>query len=266
MSEQSQAPAQSATPGCELPNNRALTVEVWVVLLVSIAASGIRAFIYLADSLTLGVPLRDQVASIVVSYAPDRPWLDLSYQLVNTALALVPVALVFYLLYRSGEGPRVIGFDRTQPGRDILRGVVLATVLGGVGLVFYLLAFKVGASVQIQAVKLTGEWWAIPVQLLAAAENAILEEVIVLAYLLHRLKQIGWKPGQAIAASAFLRGCYHLYQGFGGFIGNLFMGAVFGWLYTRWNRVMPFIVAHFIIDAIAFIGYSALHGRVTWIP
>ena len=262
----SQAPISPTSPGVGMPSARALTVEVWIVMLLSIAASGIRAFIYLADSLTLGVPLKEQVASIVVSYAPDRPWLDLSYQVVNIGLALVPVALVLYLLYRSGEGPGVIGLDRTQPLRDLGRGALLAAVLGSVGLVFYLVAFRFGASVQIQAVNLTGQWWTIPIELLSAAENAILEEVIVLAYLLHRLKQLGWKPGQAIAASALLRGAYHLYQGFGGFVGNLVMGTVFGWLYTRWNRVMPFIVAHFIIDAVAFIGYSALHGKVSWIP
>ena len=94
----------------------------------------------------------------------------------------------------------------------------------------------------------------------------MLEEVIVLAYLLHRLKQLGWKPAPAIAASALLRGSYHLYQGFGGFVGNLGMGVIFGWLYTRWNRVMPFIIAHFLIDAVAFIGYSSLHGKVSWLP
>jgi len=259
-------PATTAPPGCALPNARALTVEVWVVMLVSIAASGIRAFLYLADSLTLGVPLRDQVASIVVSRTPDRPWLDLGYQIVDIGLTLVPVVLVLYLLYRSGESARTIGLDATQPGRDFLRGAILAAVLGGGGLVLYLVAFKLGASVQLQAVNLADQWYALPVLILQAAKNAILEEIIVLAYLLHRLRQLGWKPGAAIGTSAFLRACYHLYQGFGGFVGNLVMGTVFGWLYNRWQRVMPFIVAHFLIDAVAFMGYAALHGKVDWIP
>lgn len=249
-----------------MPGRQALTAEIWIVLLLSIAASGIRSALSLLDSLTMGVPLRDQVASIIVSRTPDRPWLDLAYQLTGIALSLVPVALVFYLLYRSGESPRAIGLDTTQLGRDILRGLLLAAVVGIAGLALYLVAFRLGASVQIQAVNLTKTWWALPVQLLAALQNSVLEEVIVLAYLLHRLKQLGWTAPKAIAASALLRGAYHLYQGFGGFVGNLGMGAVFGWLYYRWQRVMPFIIAHFLIDAVAFIGYSTLHGKVDWIP
>ena len=47
-----------------------------------------------------------------------------------------------------------------------------------------------------------------------------------------------------ILAAAALRGSYHLYQGFGPFIGNFVMGVVFGWCYTRWGRVMPLVIAH----------------------
>jgi hypothetical protein len=30
--------------------------------------------------------------------------------------------------------------------------------------------------------------------------------------------------------------------------------------------VTPFIVAHALIDAVAFVGYAALHGHVSWLP
>ncbi len=57
-------------------------------------------------------------------------------------------------------------------------------------------------------------------------------------------------------AARSLRGAYHLYQGFGGFLGNVAMGTVFALLFRRWGRVMPFLVAHFVIDAVAFVGYD----------
>ena len=44
------------------------------------------------------------------------------------------------------------------------------------------------------------------------------------------------------------------------------MGVVFGILFYRWRRVTPFIVAHGLIDAVAFVGYVALHGHVSWLP
>jgi membrane protease YdiL (CAAX protease family) len=65
--------------------------------------------------------------------------------------------------------------------------------------------------------------------------------------------------------SALLRGSYHLYQGFGGFIGNFFMGLLFGYLYQRWGRVMPLVVAHFLLDAAIFVGYSALKDVLTFL-
>ena len=101
---------------------------------------------------------------------------------------------------------------------------------------------------------------------LSAAHDGILEEILVIGYLLHRLDQLGWTPWKAIVFSAVLRGSYHLYQGLGGFLGNAAMGLIFGVLYRRWGRVTPMIIAHALIDAVAFVGYAALHGRVSWLP
>ncbi len=61
-----------------------------------------------------------------------------------------------------------------------------------------------------------------------------------------------------VLTSAVIRGAYHLYQGFGGFVGNLIMGVVFGLLYLRWRRVGPLVVAHVILDLVSFIGYALL--------
>ncbi len=241
-------------------------VELGVVLWVSLGASAVRALLNLLDRLSRGEPLADQSATIVVSPAPDRPWLDLAYQLAGIALAVGPVALVWYLLRRGGEGMSAIGLDRTQPGRDIARGLVLALLVGGLGLGFYLLAYELGLSVEIAAVTAERFWWTAPVLLLEAAQNALVEEVIILGYFLHRARQAGVAMPAAIAASALIRGAYHLYQGFGGFIGNLVMGLFFGWLFTRWRRTGPFVVAHLLIDAAAFVGYLWLRDSLSWLP
>ena len=59
-----------------------------------------------------------------------------------------------------------------------------------------------------------------------------------------------------ILVSAVIRGSYHLYQGFGGFVGNLIMGVIFGLIYLRWKRVGPLMVAHTLLDIAAFVGYA----------
>ncbi len=65
-------------------------------------------------------------------------------------------------------------------------------------------------------------------------------------------------------ATSALRATYHLYQGPGGaFIGNLGMGGLlFGALFLRSGRLLPFLVAHFLIDAAAFVGYP--WAATTW--
>jgi membrane protease YdiL (CAAX protease family) len=106
----------------------------------------------------------------------------------------------------------------------------------------------------------------VPVLLLGAARSALLEESIVCGYLLRRLDQLGWSKRRALGASALLRAAYHLYQGWGGFVGNLALGLLFGRIYQTRGRTAPLVVAHFLIDAVAGLGWLALHGRVSWLP
>jgi membrane protease YdiL (CAAX protease family) len=159
-----------------------------------------------------------------------------------------------------------MGLDTTRPVSDLARGAALAAVIGGLGLGLYLAAFHSGVSLNVVPENLPALWWRTPVLILDALQNGILEEILVIGYLLRRLDQLGWSPARAIALSAVLRGSYHLYQGFGAFVGNAAMGVVFGVLYRRWGRVTPMIIAHTLIDAVAFVGYAYLHGRVSWLP
>jgi membrane protease YdiL (CAAX protease family) len=139
-------------------------------------------------------------------------------------------------------------------------------VIGGCGLGLYLIAYKVGVSLNVVAENLPNVWWRIPVLLLDAVQNGMLEEILVIGYLLTRLERLGVRRDRAIAISAVLRGSYHLYQGFGGFIGNAVMGVIFALLFFRWRRISPLIVAHTLIDAVAFVGYALLAGHVSWLP
>jgi hypothetical protein len=245
---------------------RQLGWEIVVVFAVSLGASALLAIISLIGSLTAHKALGHQQATLNGSLAPGRPLLDLSLQLASIVVGLAPVALVFYLLARSGESPSAIGLDTKRPASDLARGAALAAIIGGLGLGLYLTAYHLGFSLNVVPENLPAVWWRTPVLILDALHDGILEEILVLAYLLRRLDQLGWTPAHAIILSAVLRGSYHLYQGFGGFIGNAAMGVVFAILYRRWGRVTPFIVAHVLIDAVTFVGYAALHGHVSWLP
>ncbi|HZB28596.1 MAG TPA: CPBP family intramembrane glutamic endopeptidase [Streptosporangiaceae bacterium] len=244
-----------------------LAREVVLVLALSLGASGVSALLSFIGSVTAARPLAQQTAQLVTDQAPGRPWLGLSWQVFGIATALVPVALVAHLLARGGESLRgTLGLSLDQKGRDLGRGAVVAAVIGGSGLALYLAARASGLNLTVVPTNLPDVWWRIPVLVASAAQNAVLEETIVLGYFVHRLGQLGWSTGRTIAAGALLRGSYHLYQGVGGFVGNAVMGVIFYALYRRWGRVMPLVMAHTLIDTVAFVGSVLLAGHVDWLP
>ncbi|MEV6399831.1 type II CAAX endopeptidase family protein [Streptomyces sp. NPDC051907] len=247
-------------------SRRILRSETILVLALSLGASGVSALISFIGSVTKPGGLKEQAATLNGSYAPGRPWLDLAWQLFGITTALVPVALVAHFLYRERVGMRAIGFDRTRPWSDLGRGALVAAGIGSAGLAFYLVARASGFNLTVVPEALPEVWWKYPVLILSAIQNSVLEEVIVVGYLLRRLDQLGWSPTASLAASSLLRGSYHLYQGIGGFIGNMVMGVVFVLLYRRWGRVGPLVAAHALLDIVAFVGYGLLVGRVGWLP
>ncbi|WP_425471147.1 CPBP family intramembrane glutamic endopeptidase [Streptomyces roseicoloratus] len=266
MSEQRTVDASLPPDG--LPRG-ILRSETLIVLALSLGASALSSLISFVGSLTKPGSLKAQAATLNGSYAPGRPWLDLAWQLFGIASALVPVVLVAHLLLREGAGARglrAIGFDRTRPWPDLGRGALVAAGIGSAGLAFYLAARASGFNLTVVPESLPDVWWKYPVLILSAIQNSVLEEVIVVGYLLRRLDQLGWSPKASLAASAVLRGSYHLYQGIGGFLGNMVMGVVFAWLYRRWGRVGPLVVAHALLDIVAFVGYGLLAGKVSWLP
>lgn len=235
--------------------HRRLGAEVWIVLGLSLGQSAVYAIVRIIARLTEETPLGDQSTALNPSVSP-RPYLDLTYQLLGIAFALVPVVLALYLL--SEPGRRAIdrvGFNLARPGRDLAAGVGLAALIGVPGLAFYLLGRSLGITVAINPAALNDVWWAVPVLLLSAVKNAVFEEVIAVGYLLERLEARGWAWKWQTLASAVLRGAYHLYQGIGPFFGNLVMGLVFNEYYRRSRRVMPLVVAHTLIDVVAFVGW-----------
>src|SRR6478672_10874973 len=243
-----------------------LGLEVVIVLAISLGQSGVYSVLRTIERMTRGVQLNQQTSTLNPSVTPDRPWLDLAYQLIGIAFALVPALLVLYLLsLTDSPATRRIGFDLARPGFDAWFGTLIAACIGIPGLGLYLVAKALGLNTQVQASGLTDHWWTIPVLVLAAAQNAVLEEVVMIGYLFTRWRQAGWSLPAVVVTSALIRGSYHLYQGFGGFIGNIAMGLFFGWVYTRTKRVGPLVVCHTILDVVAFVGYSLLKDHLAFL-
>jgi membrane protease YdiL (CAAX protease family) len=247
-------------------DRRRMGLEVVIVLGLSLGQSAVYSVLRIIERLTRDVPLAEQTSTLNASITPDRPWLDLTYQLVGIGIGLMPVLLALYLLSLTDPpAGRTIGFDLTRPRFDLGFGFLIAIVIGIPGLGLYALARALGMNTEVQASGLADHWWTVPVLILSAAQNALLEEVVVIGYLFTRLRQLAWNAAAIIALSAVIRGSYHLYQGIGGFVGNLIMGVIFGLIYLRWKRVGPLIVAHTLLDIAAFVGYALIAPHVNWL-
>ncbi|MFV0453228.1 MAG: CPBP family intramembrane glutamic endopeptidase [Propioniciclava sp.] len=238
-------------------------IEIVLVLGLSLGRSAVYSVLSLVEKLTREVPLNQQTTTINNSVTPDRSWLDLMYQTAAIGFPLVAAALALYLLRLSGDRGR-IGFDPQRPGLDLGRGFLAAAVIGVPGLGFYFAARNLGFNTNVAPANLAENWWTVPALLGLATMNGILEEVIMVGFLLTRFTQLRWQPWMGILVSALIRGSYHLYQGFGGFVGNVIMGIVFGWMYRRWGRVMPLVIAHTLLDIVSFVGYALVAPYTDW--
>jgi uncharacterized protein len=232
-------------PGAE--SGWGLREQIVVVLALSLLESAAFALVSLLEA-----PVDRSVA-----VATFRSF-DLVRQLLSTLFGLAPVALVLYLVRRPGEGGlRSIGIDGERLARDLAWAIGLAALVGAAGLGVYAAAIELGINRLVIPVPPLGHWWTIPVLILGSTENALLEEVVVVGYLVTRLPRLGWGPASTVLASGVLRGSYHLYQGWGGFAGNLALGLFFGWLFVRTKRLWPLVVAHVLLDVGAGLGYIA---------
>ncbi len=243
---------------------RRLRLEIWLVLGLSLGQSAVYALVALVGALTSSKGLTNSTATLNSSQS-SREYFDLTYQLLINGFALVPVALALYLLALDHSTTPVVqrlGLGLDQPGRDFLWGMGLAAIIGLPGLLIYFKGRSIGISAEVVSSGLHTYWWTIPILILAAARNAIVEEVIVVGFLMTRLREFRWGVPAIIATSALLRGSYHLYQGFGLAFGNVIMGVVYGYWFHKTKRVLPLVIAHTLIDIVEFVGYQLFADKL----
>ncbi|MDR0435416.1 MAG: CPBP family intramembrane metalloprotease [Propionibacteriaceae bacterium] len=248
---------------------RILLLETALILGISLGRSAIYSLLSLIEKLTRPESLGSQTTTINNSVVPDRPWLDVMYLVTDYLIPLVPALLALFLiknLFPPSDAPyRLMGLDATRPGRDVAQAFAIAAAIGIPGLAFYVFAKAIGINTTIAAANLTDHWGRIPLLVLSAFRAGFTEEVIMVGYLGTRWAQLNWGPWRWILTSAAIRGGYHLYQGFGGAIGNFVMGVAFGWFYVKTGRLWPLILAHLLLDVVSFVGYALLHNVLSWL-
>ena len=230
---------------------KSLRAELLIVLTLTFGISGVRAVLNLINSLAAPQRLDEQSVTLNSSQS-SLAWVDMGLQLCSAAVLFSYGALALFLLAKDRIMPRA------HRARDWLEGAELAALIGIPGLALYFAALQLGWSKEVIPGDFANAWVEIPVSLLKAAANAFAEETVVVMWLMTRLRQAHWSLPATLAASSILRGSYHLYQGVSAGCGNIIMGLIYGYYYHRTGRVWPLVIAHFLIDAVAFVGYSFL--------
>lgn len=246
-------------------DRRALRVELALLLAVTFGASGLRATLRLVEALTDPTPLNEQEALLNQSQS-HLAWLDPAFQLITSGVLLAWGGLAAFLLLRHLP-PQPAEHLTSRPAlrlriraKDWPHGAGLAALIGLPGLAFYALAVHLGASKVVVPSGLGEHWWTLPSLLLNAWANGVAEELIVVAWLATRLRQLNVRWPAIFAASALLRASYHLYQGLSAGLGNAVMGLIFIEYFRRTGRVWPLVIAHGLIDTVAFAGYALAGG------
>lgn len=230
---------------------KSLRAELLIVLTLTFGISGVRAVLNLINSLAAPQRLDEQSVTLNSSQS-SLAWVDMGLQLCSAAVLFSYGALALFLLAKDRIMPRA------HRARDWLEGAGLAALIGIPGLALYFAALQLGWSKEVIPGDFANAWVEIPVSLLKAAANAFAEETVVVMWLMTRLRQAHWSLPATLAASSILRGSYHLYQGVSAGCGSIIMGLIYGYYYHRTGRVWPLVIAHFLIDAAAFVGYSFL--------
>ncbi|UHQ21833.1 CPBP family intramembrane metalloprotease [Lysobacter sp. 5GHs7-4] len=163
---------------------------------------------------------------------------------------LTVIAMLGYFLRLRGW--TLAHFGPPAQARDLLPALALVAVSIVSFQLLAALALSSGAGLKPAQMTPGVNWILI---LAASAVNGLYEELFVCGYVLVALRE-RWGLWPAIHVSTAIRVAYHLYQGSAGVLGIVPMGLIFAGWYARSGRLWPLVLAHALLDAIAFAALS----------
>ena len=237
----------------EVPGIRkVLAAELVIVLavfplpFVMTAVSVLIARIQLGYSLPSGslIPIRGQ-------------WLSASLQVGGELTQLAGAALVWYLLARSGEGLAAIGLGGRKLRMDLALVLPVFVVVQYVPQTFAsdllrwldLQPFYLGSPLLMNSPAAITT-----IQVTSAVVAGIVEEIVVLGFLVRRLEQLGLRTSWVVVIAVLVRVSYHLYEGWYAVPIALWALATV-LVYLRIRRLLPFILCHIAWDVAIPVGF-----------
>jgi len=231
---------------------RILGWETLLVLAVFPLPATLAALVDLATHISSGLRVIPEPMLV-----PNETALSVALGVALEVSEAVGAAVVLYLLARSGEGCAAIGLG----GRRVRMDLALVMVV-------WLCAQVIPQAVGAGLVKT----WGLPtfqtlspgtlplvvVGIVGAVVAGVVEEIVVLGYLVRRLEQRGWSTGAIVVIAVAVRVSYHLYYG-AGVLPIIFWATATVVLYLKIRRLLPFIICHIAWDVGVTTG-SHSHG------
>jgi membrane protease YdiL (CAAX protease family) len=184
-------------------------------------------------------------------------WLILGFTALEEFAFLGAAALVCYLLWRSGEGVRGInlGTSRLRMDLALLLPVFVVVMWAPQRFGDHILPWLhlQGFGI-IRYPDLHSRAFQTLVQIPGSVSAGIVEEIVVLGFLVRRLEQRGYNATVVVAIAVAVRVSYHLYYGWNA-IPIALWALVSVLVYRRVRRLLPFILCHIAWDAIIPVEY-----------
>jgi len=173
----------------------------------------------------------------------------MTLDIVLYAASMLGLLMVVYVLARSGESLRTVGLRWNRPVRDVGLGAALAALLIVAAPIIIGISHAIGVHSIGNVSHLLRRWAYEPFRLFESLGTALMEEIVLCGYLLHRLRQIGWSDRRALTTSIAVRCSYHVYAGLPLVLFTVLFGFVMGRVYQRTQRLTAIVAAHALYDA-----------------
>jgi membrane protease YdiL (CAAX protease family) len=202
----------------------------------------------------LSMPIAGSVYSLLGGIAPTAP-LQQRFRLVGALITEVTsLAVLWYVMSRQGKTRKDLGWKLEFA--DVPRALgLLITAYIAAFLLFVPIQYSYRAySGHFLAPKSLHSMFGFGVSFLSIAFmclNPFFEELIVRAYTMSEIMDIGRSRGLAVIVSVVAQMSYHLYQGLAGVLALTFVFTVFSIYYVRTRRIVPVILAHLCLDLFA---------------
>jgi hypothetical protein len=232
--------------------HRVLAAELLIVLAVFPLPFVITAVSVLIARIQLGYSLPS--GSLIPIHGE---WLSAGLQVGGELTELAGAALVWYLLTRSGEGLGAIGLGGRKLRMDLALILPVFIVVQYVPQTF---ASDVLRWLDLQPFYLSNPLLInspaaiTTIQVVSAVMAGIVEEIVVLGFLVRRLEQLGLRTSWVVVIAVLVRVSYHLYEGWYAVPIALWALATV-LVYLRIRRLLPFILCHIAWDVAIPVGF-----------